>query len=67
MGLENGDEYVRDLVSEALETLAGCRHVHAVQAYFGPRLLRLWATIPSGVLSVTACLHQLCQTGDLAA
>jgi hypothetical protein len=48
MELENGDEYVRDLVSEALETLAGCQHVHAVQAYFGPRLLRLWATIRPG-------------------
>ena|SRR5271166_5935815 len=45
MGLEVGDEYVRDLVSEALETLAACQHVAAVQGYFGPRLLSLWTTI----------------------
>ena len=45
MGLEGGDEYVRDLVSEALETLAACKHVPAVQGYFGPRLLDLWITI----------------------
>ena len=45
MGLECGDDYVRDLVSEALETLAACQHVPAVQPYFGPRLLHLWVSI----------------------
>jgi hypothetical protein len=48
MGLETGDEYVRDLVSEALETLAACQHVPSVEAYFGPRLLYLWVTIRQG-------------------
>jgi hypothetical protein len=48
MGAETGDEYVRDLVSEALETLATCQHVPAVQSYFGPRLLDLWSTVRSG-------------------
>lgn len=45
MGFETGDEYVRDLISETLETLAGCDHIPAVQAHFGPRLLGLWMTI----------------------
>lgn len=49
MGLEIGDEYVRDLVSEALETLAACQHVPAVQPYFGPRLADLWRTIRQGI------------------
>jgi hypothetical protein len=44
-GLEIGDEYVRDVISEALETLAACDHITAVQGYFGPRALDLWRTI----------------------
>jgi hypothetical protein len=48
MGLATGDEYVRDLVSEALETLAGCEYVPTVLVYFGPRLLDLWSTIRQG-------------------
>jgi hypothetical protein len=39
MGIEEGDEYVRDLILEALETLAECPQLAAVQACFGPRLL----------------------------
>jgi hypothetical protein len=45
MGIEDGDEYVRDLVLEALETLSACQHIPAVRKYFGPRLLDLWRTI----------------------
>jgi hypothetical protein len=45
MGLEGGDEYVCDLVLEALETLAACQHFPAVQGYCGPRLRDLWTTI----------------------
>jgi len=41
MGVEGEDEYVRDLILEALETLAVCPQLAAVQAYFGPRLLDL--------------------------
>jgi len=49
MGLECGDEYVRDLVAEALEILAACRRVPAVQPYFGPRLLHLRGSIRQGI------------------
>ena len=48
MGIEEGDEYVRDLVLEALETLAACPHLAAVQAYFGPRLLDVSKTTLPG-------------------
>ena len=49
MGIAAEDEYVRDLILEALETLATCPHLAAVQAYFGPRLRDFSKTTRPGV------------------
>ena len=41
-GLTEGDDYVRDLVCECLETLSSCRSIGALQGYLGPKSLALW-------------------------
>ena len=40
--LERGDQYVRDLVHECLDTLRSCSRITQIQPDFGVLTLRLW-------------------------
>jgi hypothetical protein len=44
-----GDDDVRALVVECIETLAACKWVEQIKRYFGPEVRRVWASRFSSV------------------